>query len=345
MELSFRWYGLNDPVSLSHIRQIPRMQGIVSSLQNIAIGEAWNKEAVQAHAQFIAKHGMRWNVVESLPVHEEIKWGGPRRDYFIENYQKSMRAIAQAEIFIICYNFMPICDWMRTMLKEPFADGSHGLSYYHKDIATLTLSEVLAWNMPAWASFSKEEMQKLQQAFAQLDEATLRKNLEYFLQAVVPVAEEVGVRMAIHPDDPPWSIFGLPRIVKNTEDLEAIMRMVESPANGITFCTGSLGADRQNDLVQMICHFGGMGRIHFAHCRKVQTQGEKNFREVAHAADLDNAVDMAGVMRAYKKTGFSSPMRPDHGRTIWGEGNTIAGYGLYDRALGAMYLQGLWDAQ
>lgn len=346
MQLSFRWYGPDDPVRLEYIRQIPRMAGIVTSLAHIPTGQVWSEHEVATRADLIKKHGMHWVVAESLNVHEEIKWGSPRRDELIENYRISLGNM-KGRVPVVCYNFMPICDWMRTKLHDAFDDGSTGLSYYQKDMSSIEPEDVLDWKMPAWAKLTKDEMRELRRRFEQVDESALRENLRYFLRAVVPAAQEAGIKLAIHPDDPPWSIFGLPRVVKNKSDLQAIVDMVDSPANGITFCSGSLGSDGNNDLVAMIKHFGGLGRIHFAHSRNVQrsSQNDKDFREVAHALQNPNAVDIAALMHAYKEIKFTGPMRPDHGRTIWGETGTVTGYGLYDRALGAMYLQGLWDAR
>ncbi len=342
MKLCFRWHGKDDPVSLAHIRQIPCMKHVVSSLSFVPVGDVWKEKEIEVHRDYIQRFGMLWSVVESLPLHEEIKWGGPQRDRYIEQWLQSMRNLARCGLFVVCYNFMPICDWMRTRVRDSFEDGSHGLSYYQKEMDDLRIEEVAKWNLTAWDSHTESTLQSLQASYRKMTEESLRENLQYFLQVVVPEAEREGVKLAIHPDDPPWSIFGLPRIVKNATDIQEIMGMVDSTANGLTFCTGSLGADAQNELVPMILQW--KDRIHFAHCRNVETVGKKDFREVAHAIQKENTLSLSKILRAYKDIAFTGYMRPDHGRMIWKEEGT-EGYGLYDRALAAMYLQGLWDAE
>lgn len=339
MFLSLRWYGASDPIPLSYIRQIPMVTGIVTACYDVPVGEVWTEERVRRTVDEIEAAGLSWCVVESLNVHEDIKLGRPSRDRLIEQYCRSLRNIGAAGVPVVCYNFMPVFDWMRTDLARPAEDGSTSLSYESAELEALDLSKGTE-GLPGWGrTVSSSELKELLEAYSSIDDETLWGHLAYFLERVVPAAEEAGVRMAIHPDDPPWSIFGLPRIVTDRDALARLLSIVDRPANGLTFCTGSLGADPDNDLPAMIREFGS--RIHFAHCRNVKHTGERSFHEVAHPSTLGD-VDMKDVMRAYRDVGFTGPMRPDHGRMIWGE-TGHPGYGLYDRALGATYLYGLWE--
>lgn len=340
MKMTFRWYGNDDPVTLSNIRQIPGMYGIVSAIYDVPVGETWPRARIAALKQSVEAHDMKLDVIESVPVHEDIKLGKPSRDRLIANYCQTLQHLGEAGIKVVCYNFMPVFDWTRTDLAMPLPDGSNTLAF---DVATadrVDLSKGLS--LPGWdASYKPEELQALLADYKAVDEAGLFENLSYFLKAVIPAAEAAGIRMAIHPDDPPRPIFGLPRIVKNFEDLERILSVVDSPANGLTFCTGSLGSDLDNDIVAMVREFSGRGRIHFAHLRNVKTSPAGDFFEAAHLSS-EGSVDMGEVVRALFETGFDGYYRPDHGRMIWGETGK-AGYGLFDRALGAVYLNGLWE--
>jgi mannonate dehydratase len=238
---------------------------------------------------------------------------------------------------VLCYNFMPVFDWMRTDLALRLPDGSTALAYDDAVLGTRDLG-LGTGDLPGWAAvYGADELRTLLAAYREVDAERLWDNLGYFLERVVPVAEEAGVRMAIHPDDPPWPIFGLPRIICRGADLERLLKLVDRPANGVTFCTGSLGALPENDLPAMVRRIGP--RIHFAHCRNVRITGDRKFHETPHPS---GDIDLAAVLRALRDMGFAGPMRPDHGRMIWGERGR-PGYGLYDRALGATYLQGLWE--
>jgi mannonate dehydratase len=341
MEMTFRWYGPKmDRIPLQHIRQIPGMTGIVSALHEVPVGEAWPKAELARRQEEIEEAGLRFSVVESIFVHEDIKLGRPDRDRWIERYQESIRAMGELGIPVLCYNFMPIFDWTRTALEMPFPDGSSTLSYDHAELSRIDLSRGTG-DLPGWGSaFDAAELAALLDAYSRVDEEGLWDHLAYFLEQVVPVAEHAGVRLAIHPDDPPWSIFGLPRIIRDGAALERLVNLVDSPANGVTFCTGSLGAAPDNDLPGMIRAIGD--RIHFAHCRNVKVTGDRQFYESPHPSQF-GSVDMLEVLRALHEVGFEGPIRPDHGRMIWGETGK-PGYGLYDRALGATYLLGLWEA-
>ena len=339
MHMTFRWFGATDPIPLTHIRQIPGVKGVVSALYDVPVGEAWPRDRLERLATDINKAGLRFAVVESIPVHEDIKLGRPTRDRLIANYGESIRAMGELGVQVLCYNFMPVFDWMRTDLEMRLPDGSTALAYDDAALAKIDVRRGTA-NLPGWAAtYDATELRGLLEAYRTVHAERLWDHLAYFLERVVPVAEQAGVRMAIHPDDPPWPIFGLPRIICRARDLERLTQLVDRPANGVTFCTGSLGALAENDLPAMVRQLGP--RIHFAHCRNVQITGERKFHETPHPSAL-GGVDLRAVLAALRDTGFAGPMRPDHGRMIWGE-RARPGYGLYDRALGATYLQGLWE--
>jgi len=335
MYMTFRWYGGRDPVTLEQIRQIPLVEGIVAALYEVPAGDLWDEDRLDALKREIEAAGLRFAVVESLPVHEDIKLGRPSREALIETYAENIRRLARVGVEVICYNFMPLFDWFRTDLALPLPDGSTALSYDHTRLADI--DDPFSFELPAWMPI--EQPDELQEAYRATSEADLWVHLAYFLERVIPVAEAVGLCLALHPDDPPWSIYGLPRIITDEAALARVLALAESPANGLTFCTGSLGANPANDLPHMIRRFGQ--RIHFAHCRNVRLTGAQSFHESAHPTACGD-VDMAAVLRAYHDVGFTGPMRPDHGRMIWGETGK-PGYGLHDRALGAMYLSGLWE--
>jgi len=337
MYMTFRWFGRADPIPLAHIRQIPGVNGVVSALYDVPVGERWPKDRLAHLQDDIAAAGLRLAVVESIPVHEDIKLGRPARDRLIANYCESIRAMGELGVHVLCYNFMPVFDWLRTDLALPLPDGSTALAYDDAALARIDIGRGTG-NLPGWAAtYDAAELRGLREAYREVHAERLWDHLSYFLERVVPVAEEVGVRMAIHPDDPPWPIFGLPRIICRGGDLERLLKLVDRPANGVTFCTGSLGALPENNLPAIVRRIGA--RIHFAHCRNVRITGERKFHETPHPS---GDVPLADVLRALRDTGFAGPMRPDHGRMIWGERGR-PGYGLYDRALGATYLQGLWE--
>jgi mannonate dehydratase len=340
MKMSFRWYGDSDPVPLDYIRQIPGVENIVSAVYDVPVGEVWPMENIQALKAKIEAHGLRFEVVESVPVHEDIKLGKPSRDRLIDNYCQTLRNLAPCGIKVVCYNFMPVFDWTRTTLEKVLPDGSKTLAFDMETVNQIDPSEGI--QLPGWdASYKPEELKALLAEYAKIDEEKLWSHLEYFLHRVIPVAREVGIKMAMHPDDPPRPIFGLPRIVKNREDLNRLLAIEDTPENGLTLCSGSLGASCQNDIAAMVREFAGRGRIHFAHLRNVKVNEAGDFYETGHRSE-DGSLDMAEIVRAYYEAGFDGYVRPDHGRMIWGETGK-PGYGLYDRALGAVYLNGIWE--
>ncbi len=342
VKMTFRWYGEKDPVTLPYIRQIPGMTGIVSAIYDVPVGEVWPRERIAALKAQIEAEGLSFEVVESVPVHEDIKLGAPGADRLIENYSENIRRLGEAGVKVVCYNFMPVFDWLRTELNYEWSDGAHALSYDHETMLELDPGKG-ELSLPGWdESYTKDQLQELLNAYASVDEEKLWSHLKVFLDKVIPVAKSAGVKMAIHPDDPPWGIFGLPRIITNEENLNRFLRLHDDPYNGLTFCTGSLGASAANDLPTMIRRFGGEGRIHFAHIRNIKRDGEKNFVESAHPTAY-GSLNMYEIMKALYESGFDGYIRPDHGRMIWGETGRY-GYGLYDRALGSTYIHGLWEA-
>ncbi|UOQ44134.1 mannonate dehydratase [Halobacillus salinarum] len=351
MKITFRWFGKDDDsVTLNQIKQIPGMTGVVSALSDIPVGEAWPLNRIVELKEQITSKGLRFEVIESVNIHEDIKLGLPTRDTYIENYQRTIRNLAKAGIKVICYNFMPVFDWTRSDLAKELADGSTVLAYEKAKIENIDPMILLdqmekssqGFSLPGWERERLSTLKQLFRMYEGLTEDDLFANLQYFLEKVIPVAEEFDVRMAIHPDDPPWSVFGLPRIVKNRNDLERIVNMVDSPHNGITFCTGSLGANRVNDLPEMIKYFCSRDRIPFVHIRNIKLLDNGDFYETAHRS-CDGSNDLYEIVKALYDSGFTGYMRPDHGRMIWNE-DARPGYGLYDRALGVMYLSGLWDS-
>ena len=372
MKMTFRWYGDTDPVPLAYIRQIPGMVGVVSAIYDVPVGEVWPIDRILSLKEKIEAHGLTLEVIESVPVHEDIKLGKPTRDTLIANYGQTLRNLGACGVKVVCYNFMPVFDWTRTSLEMPLPDGSTTLAFDTQAIRELDVSDGI--QLPGWdasyrpeqlkallhdyealdeaglwanldyflrAIIPVEQLKALLHDYEALDEAGLWANLDYFLRAIIPVAKEAGVKMAIHPDDPPRPIFGLPRIVKNRADLQRVLAIVDDPANGLTLCSGSLGADLQNDIPALVREFGARGRIHFAHLRNVQVNAAGDFHETSHRS-ADGSLDMAEIVKAYFETGFEGYARPDHGRMIWGETGR-AGYGLFDRALGAVYLNGIWE--
>lgn len=340
MKMTFRWYGEDDPVTLEKIRQIPGMTGIVSAIYDIPVGEEWPLERIMKLKETVEKAGLELSVIESVPVHEDIKTGDGDRDRYIENYQKTLVNLSKAGIDCVCYNFMPVFDWTRSDLAFKLSDGSNALIYDNETV--LKMDPVKGeLSLPGWdSSYTKEDMKSLLEKYSHISEEDLWNNLKYFLDRVIKTAEEVKVKMAIHPDDPPWSIFGLPRIITSKKNIERFLKLYDSKYNGLTLCSGSLGADPNNDIIDMIHSFAD--RIHFAHIRNIKITGEKCFEEAAHKTEC-GSLDIFGIVKAYYDEGFDGYIRPDHGRMIWGETGK-PGYGLFDRALGAVYINGLWEA-
>ena len=343
MKLSFRWYGDDDAVTLQNIRQIPGMRSIVTAVYDVPVGEIWSDESILKLKADVEKNGLVFDVIESVPVHEDIKLGLDTRDKYIENYCENIRRLAKAGIKCICYNFMPVFDWTRTQLDHVLEDGSTSLVYYQEQVdAVNPLESDSDLTLPGWdSSYTREELKAVVAKYNTMTEDDLWNNLQYFLEKIIPVASACDVNMAIHQDDPCWSIFGIPRIFTSEKNLDRFLKLVDDSHNGLAFCTGSLGCSANNDVVKMAGKYAAMGRIHFVHARNVAVL-DNGFEERAHLSSC-GSLDMFAILKELHNNGFTGYIRPDHGRMIWGETGR-AGYGLYDRALGATYLNGLWEA-
>ncbi|MEO0332488.1 MAG: mannonate dehydratase, partial [Bacteroidota bacterium] len=350
---TWRWFGPQDAVSLSEIKQAG-VEGIVTALHHIPCGEVWSVKEIQQRQQVIEKSGLDWTVVESVNIHESIKIAASDRDQYIEQYQQTLRNLAECGIRLVCYNFMPVLDWTRTQLAYSVEDGSTALRYDPTALAAFELfilqrqgaeeqyseeqkvaaeeyfssvnqsdkeelQQTILAGLPGTDEvFTPDEFNKFLERYEKIDAQQLRKNLVYFLQQIIPVAEEVGIKMAIHPDDPPFPILGLPRVVSTEDDLQFIISRVPSPSNGITFCTGSLGGRADNDLPGMVYRLGD--KIHFLHLRNVQRNPDGSFHEANH---LEGSTDMFAVMKAVineqqrrvnnAQEDIAIPVRPDHG--------------------------------
>lgn len=340
MKMTFRWFGEDDPVTLDKIRQIPGMTGVVTAVYDTPVGEVWSEESIAQLKEAVEAKGLEMEVIESVPVHEDIKLG--RGDYkrYIENYKENIRRLAKAGVKTICYNFMPVFDWTRSQLDHKLEDGSNALVYYKEDVDKLDPTKLA---LPGWdASYTPEEMAQLIQDYKDLGEEGLWENLSYFIHEIMPVAVENDVNMAIHPDDPPWPIFGIPRIITNEQNLDRFLELYDDVHHGLTLCSGSLGCTTSNNYAEMVRKYAGAGRIHFAHVRNIKILGDGSFEESAHLSSC-GSLDIVEILKAYHDAGFKGYLRPDHGRMIWGETGK-PGYGLYDRALGAEYMLGIWEA-
>lgn len=346
----FRWFGKNhDCISLDYIRQIPSVTGIVTSLMDVKAGEIWTQAQISAVKDYVKSFNLEMEVIESVNIHEDIKTGLGKRDFYIENYIKTIKNLSTVGVKCICYNFMPVFDWLRTDLYHPMADGSSAMYYDRAYIDAVEDTSTLiqgiqensnGFSLPGWEPERLAEIQSLFEIYKHIDEEKLFENLQYFLKAIIPVCEKCDIKMAIHPDDPPWNIFGLPRIITSEKNLQRVVRLVNSPCNCVTLCSGSLGANPENDIPKTIRSLGD--RIAFAHVRNIKHEKGGNFGEVSHLSS-DGSLDLYEIMKAYHDIGFTGYIRPDHGRMIWNERGR-PGYGLYDRALGIAYLNGLIEA-
>ena len=349
MKMILRWFPFDDDsVTLQQIRQTPGISGVATCLPSISVGEVWPLETLRLLKQEINEAGLEMEVIESVNIHEDIKKGLPTRDLYIKNYIKILENLAAVGVKCLCYNFMPVLDWMRSSLDHPLEDGSTVLSYRHKEVLEMNphkMAEQILKNpgnysMPGWEPERIGIMSKDIEFYQSMTTEEYWNNMKYFLDAVVPVAEKLGIVMAIHPDDPPWPLFGLPKVITNAENIRTFLSLNNSRHNGLTLCSGSLGANVNNDIPAIIREF--TQRIHFAHIRNVKHLTDVDFDESAHLSQCGD-LDMFEIVRALHETGFNGYIRPDHGRMIWGE-QARPGYGLYDRAIGANYLLGLWEA-
>ena len=380
MEKTWRWFGKKDIITLTMLRQIG-VEGVVTALHDVPNGEIWTVEAIKDLQDYIESYGLRWSVVESLPVCEAIKYAGPERDELIEKYKVSLANLGKCGVKTVCYNFMPVIDWVRTDLYHPWADGSSSL-YYDRARFAYFDTKILK-REGAEADYSEDELRKVEeldkviteaekddlidaiivktQGFVNgniregdknpvaifkrllslydgIDRDTLRENMRYFLAAVMPVCEEYGVNMCVHPDDPPFQILGLPRIVTNEEDIEWFLNAVDNPHNGLTFCAGSLSAGEHNDTRVLAKKFAK--RTHFVHLRSTAAMPDGNFIESSHLEGRGHLIDL---IRIFEKENPGLPMRVDHGRTMLGDENKgyNAGYSFHGRMLALAQVEGM----
>ena len=349
MQMTLRWFGDKfDSVKLWQIRQIPGVTGVITTLYDIPAGDVWPIERIKALQKEVEEAGLEIAGIESVNIHDSIKIGNADRDKYIKNYIETLDNLGQCGIKLVCYNFMPVFDWTRTDLAKVRPDGSTVLAYDQKVVDTIdphkffdqTNDNSNGFVMPGWEPERLSKVKELFEAYKNVDEDTLFNNLVYFLKAIQEVCEKWGIKMAIHPDDPAWPVFGLPRIITSKEKILKVMKAVDAPFNGLTFCAGSFGSNPNNDLPGIIRALPG--RVHFAHVRNLHHFAPGLFEEAAHLSS-DGSFDLYEIVRALYETGFDGPIRPDHGRAIWRE-VSMPGYGLYDRALGAEYILGLWEA-
>lgn len=350
MQMTMRWYGSKfDTVTLQQIRQTAYVKGIISTLYDKMPGEVWEKDEILALKKEVEDAGLTLSGIESVNVSDAIKVGSADRDKDIEAYIETLKNLGEADIHMVCYNFMPVFDWTRTELARKRPDGSTVMAYNQAavdKIDPLKMFDSISGDMngtvmPGWEPERMAKVKELFELYRGVDAEKLFANLKYFLEAIMPVCDRYQIDMAIHPDDPAWSVFGLPRIINNKENILRLMKAVDNPHNGVTLCTGSLGTSLKNNLPDIIRSL--KGRIYFAHVRNLQfNDKERDFEESAHLSS-DGTFDIHAIMKALYDIGFDGPIRPDHGRMIWGE-VAMPGYGLYDRALGAAYLCGLWES-
>lgn len=380
MEKTWRWFGKGDKITLPMLKQIG-VEGIVTALHHIPNGEVWSFEAITEMKQYIESFGLKWSVVESLPVSESIKYGGAQRDELIENYKISLANLGRAGITTVCYNFMPVIDWIRTDLAHPWADGTsslyfdkirfayfdckilnreHAESDYSADELrqvdeldrTITqakkdeLVDTIIVKTQGFVNGNIKEgdqnpvaiFKRLLQLYNGIDRDGLRENLRYFLAAIMPVCEEWGINMCIHPDDPPYQVLGLPRIVTSAEDIDWFLQAVDNPHNGLTFCAGSLSAGLHNDVPQLARRFAS--RTHFVHLRSTNATPDGNFIEASHLEGRGHLVDL---VRIFEKERADLPMRVDHGRLMLDDADKgyNPGYSFHGRMLALAQVEGM----
>ena len=349
MKMAFRWYGEDDRISLASIRQIPGVDTVVWALYDKLPGEVWKAEEIEPVVRKIRAAGFSAEVVESVNVHDAIKAGSSDRNLYIDRYSQTIRNLHAFDVKVICYNFMPVFDWTRTDLFHPLPDGSTSM-YYEAALIRDDPAEMARYMMenrngevfPGWEPDRIAKLDELFEVYRDITKEKLWDNLTYFLERLMPVCRECDIKMAIHMDDPPWDIFGLPRLLVDEESISRLLKAVDDPHNCLTLCTGSLSANPKNDVAAIVRKHAG--RIAFAHIRNVKRFPNGDFCEVSHR-DRDGDTGILEILHALHEVGFDGYIRPDHGRHLWDEtqGHVHPGYGLYDRALGIMYMLGAWE--
>ena len=380
MEKTWRWFGKKDKITLPMLRQIG-VEGIVTALHDVPNGEIWTMEAINDLKSYIESYGLRWSVVESLPVCEAIKYAGAEREQLIENYKVSLANLGKCGIKTVCYNFMPVIDWIRTDLQHPWPDGTSSLYYDHIRFAYFDIR--ILEREGAEKDYTEEELQKVAELdkviteaekdalidtiivktqgfvngnikegdknpvsifkrllalYKDIDRDALRENMRYFLSAIMPVCEEYGINMCVHPDDPPFQVLGLPRIVTNENDIEWFLNAVNNPHNGLTFCAGSLSAGEHNDTRELAKKFAR--RTHFVHLRSTAAMPGGNFIESSHLTGRGHLIDL---IRIFEKETPGLPMRVDHGRMMLGDEDKgyNPGYSFHGRMLALAQVEGM----
>ncbi|CDA82451.1 mannonate dehydratase 2 [Bacteroides sp. CAG:754] len=380
MEKTWRWFGKKDKITLPMLRQIG-VEGIVTALHDVPNGEIWTMEAINDLKSYIESYGLRWSVVESLPVCEAIKYAGAEREQLIENYKVSLANLGKCGIRTVCYNFMPVIDWIRTDLQHPWPDGTSSLYYDRIRFAYFDIR--ILEREGAEKDYTEEELQKVAELdkvitdaekdalidtiivktqgfvngnikegdknpvsifkrlltlYKDIDRDALRENMRYFLSAIMPVCEEYGINMCVHPDDPPFQVLGLPRIVTNESDIEWFLNAVDNPHNGLTFCAGSLSAGEHNDTRELAKKFAR--RTHFVHLRSTAAMPGGNFIESSHLTGRGHLIDL---IRIFEKENPGLPMRVDHGRMMLGDEDKgyNPGYSFHGRMLALAQVEGM----
>lgn len=340
MKLSFRWYGLNDSIPLSYIREIPNMNSVVTSCYDKKAGEYWEEESLLRLKNEADKYNLNMDVIESIPVSEDIKLATNKRDEHISAFRHNLELCAKNGVKVVCYNFMPVFDWLRTSMHTKLFDGSDALSYSRDDFDKVDIHNL---HLPGWdESYTSDELTSLIEQYKHVSHEQLLDNLVYFLNAIMPVCDKYNINMAIHPDDPPWDVFSLPRIITDEKHIDELFKRVNNIHNGLTLCTGSLGAKRDNNIPELAKKYAREKRIYFVHLRNIKyTDDKDSFTEVGHYSKY-GSLNMPLIVKNLIDEGFDGYVRPDHGRNIFGE-NQKPGYGLYDRALGCTYINGLFE--
>ena len=362
MKLSFRWFGIDDPVKLEHIRQIPAVSTVGAQVNAEELGELLSEKKISQFSEIIKKNGMEFEIFENLPIHSSIKLGLPERDHYIDNYTKNIQILADSGIKVITYNFRPIFRWARTDINKQLIDGSSvsvfmrkdahkidpfknnsATSQWHRDNSEYVYYKQLTTDLTLNGYYTKESTERLlkhRQEYLDVGREGIWNNLKYFLEQIIPIAERCNIKMAQHPDDPPWDMFGVPRLLVNEEAIDRLLSCYDSPSNSLLFCSGTLGSNENNDVAYLAKKYLKMNRVSYAHIRNINLV-PGGLEECAHYSEC-GSIDMVELLKAFSDNKFDGYIRSDHGRMIWGKEGTPVN-GIYDRALGAQYILGIWE--